>query len=403
LKTERARSLRETLSTKAYRQSQLDWLATLRTPAGYRLWAGSEPHLLPTCFAIFLRELLDDLPPPESNEAHELSTLILASQCTESGLFDRKLTQQVGPHGSEYLVLQQTQFALQALRLLGFRHKSLPFLRGFESKDCLEREFDGLNWQNPWLESNRVMFLLYFYEHAQWLGLEGPWQARIDDGLAWLDRAQNPSSGLWGERADTCVYNAIYGAYHFLFFYLHYRGEMPGAKALLQHTRGLQTREGFFAHTSGGGACEDYDCVDMLIKLGDDTDREALLYCADSVLKSRNQDGGYAWAKKASAAPLFLLGNFKSQLGLKENRKLFLQRLRGMLPGGRTWRYSSLDALKCPMDESDVWSTWFRNLILAEIDDHFVGSTLSWNFREFPSLGWHRPFNQTQKQTSDHT
>jgi hypothetical protein len=384
-------TLREKLSDPSYGRSQLAWLETLRTPKGYRLWRKSEPHLLPTCFAYFLRELFNDLPAPDSMEAHEACVNLLNVQTSSTGLFDRNLGEQRGPHGSTYLILQQTHFALQALRLLGFRHKTLPFLDSWKTKEGLEAEFNNLDWRNPWKESNRVMFLLYFYEHAIWAGIPGPWQERIQDALNWLEREQHAGTGLWGIDAESRVYNAIYGAYHFLFFFLHYRDAMPRADLLLGHTRKLQTKEGFFAHTSGGGACEDYDCVDMLIKLGNDDDKIPLLRCAEAVLAGQNPDGAYGWATPTTSGIPFLLGNYQSGLSLIENRKLLLQRLRGSLPGGRMWRYSSIEALACPMEESDIWSTWFRNLILAEIDDHFIGSTRAWTFRTFPSLGWHRP------------
>jgi hypothetical protein len=381
------------LADPSFRAGSLAWLASLRTEAGYRLWSGSPPHLLATCFGVFLRELHRDLPATADEDASQLAEILLRERDPATGLFDRNLNREhLGPrHDRTYLAEQQTHFALQALRLLG-RLEAVPptLLEPWRAPGGLEGHFAALDWRDPWRESNRVMFALYFLEHELARGATGPWRERLVDGLAWLRRAQRPS-GLWGEAAERRIYGAVYGAYHFLFFFLHWDGAFPRAKELLEVTRGLQTREGFFAHTRGGGACEDYDCVDILVKLGDDRDMPALMRTAQAVLSSRNADGGFPWSKPLHGGATFVLGNVMPALTASENARLFLQRLRDVSRHGRRWRYSGLSSLDCPAIESDVWSTWFRTLILAEIDSIHLHSGLSWGFRSFPSLGWHVP------------
>lgn len=348
--------------------------------------------MLATSFAVFLRELLLDLPHPDSSEARQIADMLLQHRDAETGLFslDPGSAGTGQQHDRDYLNLQQTHFAQQALRLLGTgQDLDMPFMERWPDRRALHAWFDSLDWSNPWRESNNVMFALYFFEHARWAGIPGPWQQRIEDGLDWLDERQDRASGLWGKDPTRSVYNAIYGAYHFLFFYLHWRGSMPQADRILAWTRGLQTSEGFFAHTLGGGACEDYDCVDLLIKLGGDEDHDTLLRCARAVLASRDSVGGFCWARGQQNGPAFLVGNWMRGLSLRENRKLLLARLRSLLPQGRRWRYSGLRSLECPMEEADIWSSWFRVLILAEIDDKVLHSGARWGFRAFPSLGWH--------------
>ncbi len=381
--------LKATLADPRFGEDILHWLESLKTPQGYRLWSESPPNLLATSFAVFVRELLGDL--PEGEEADWLAEALLAHRDSASGLFchDPAARQTGANHDRHYLDLQQTHFALKALRCLGRADGvAMPFLENWKAPGSIRRSFEELDWSNPWLVSNNVMFLLYFLEHALQLGFPGPWRERIDEGLDWLLEHQR-ESGLWGRNAESRVYNAIYGAYHFLFFYLHWRDEMPGAARLLDWTRKLQTPEGFFAHNPGGGACEDYDCVDLLIKLGGEADRGMLLSCAEAVLESRDPKGAFCWARPVHHPLRFALEAFKPSLGLTENRKLFMARLRSILPAGRRWRYSGLKSLECPMSEADVWSTWFRLLILAEIDDHYLDSGREWVFCTFPSLGWH--------------
>lgn len=381
--------LKETLADPRFGEDILHWLDSLKTPQGYRLWAGSPPNLLATSFAVYVRELLGDL--PEGDEADWLAEALLAHRDKESGLFslDPAASQTGANHNRHYLDLQQTHFALKALRSLGrAENVAMPFLESWKEAGSIRKSFDGLDWSNPWLVSNNVMFLLYFLEHALDQGLPGPWRERIEEGLGRLLEHQR-ASGLWGLNAESRVYNAIYGAYHFLFFFLHWQGEMPGAARLLDWTRKLQTSEGFFAHNPGGGACEDYDCVDLLIKLGGEKDRNMLLSCAEAVLESRDTTGAFCWARPLHHPVRFALEAFKPSLSLTENRKLLLARLRAILPAGRRWRYSGLKSLECPMDQPDIWSTWFRLLILAEIDDHYLESGREWVFCSFPSLGWH--------------
>ena len=377
----------------ALRRDTLAWLEGLRTPSGYRLWSGAPPHLLATCFAVFLRELHLDLPAPGSDEATQLAEILLRERDPASGRFDRNLEcEELGPHHDRaYLSEQQTHFALQALRLLG-RLEPVPgdLLEPWRQAGGLERHLAALDWNLPWRESNRVMFALYFLEQEAARTGEALWRTRLAEGLDWLRAAQRPS-GLWGRHAERRVYDAVYGAYHYLFFFLHWENTFPRAGELLAATRRLQTTEGFFAHARGGGACEDYDCVDILVKLGDDGDRPALLRCAGAVLDAHNPDGGFPWARPRQSALPFLLGNVMPGLSATENAHLFIRRLRDVVRRRRRWRYSGLSSLECPATASDVWSTWFRTLILAEIDDRHLHSGAAWGFRDFPALGWHIP------------
>jgi hypothetical protein len=391
-------ALRAALGDPSLRLGTLAWAEELRTPAGYRLWSGSPPHLLATCFAVFLRELLIDLPEPSSPEAATLADILLAERHGTDGLFQRNLSSgNLGPrHDHAYVAEQQTHFALQALRLLG-RLEPAPaaLLERWSSRQGIHDAFSALDWRDPWRESNRVMFALYLLEHELARTGDAVFRERIADGLDWLRAHQDPATGCWGRDPARRLYPAVYGAYHYLFFFLRWEEAMPGAARLLDVTRRLQTTEGFFAHTRGGGACEDYDCVDVLVKLGDEQDREPLLRAAAAVLAARNADGGFPWARPAAGALPFVVGNWMEGLSARENLRLLAQRLRDVSRRGRHWRYSGLAELDCPATASDLWSTWFRLLILAEIDDRWLRSGAPWGFRSFPSLGWHIPLESS--------
>lgn len=397
---------RAVLADPAFRTGVLAWASGLRTPEGYRLWSGSPPHVLSTSFAVFLRELLLDLPEPDSPEARALCANLLAWRDPASGLFDLNLSrEQLGPrHDGDYLAEQQTHFALQALRLLGCLEPAPPrLMERWGTRESLRRALDGLDWRDPWRESNRVMFALYLLEHEWTRTGDATLRQRIADGLDWLRERQDARTGCWGLRPAGRIYPAVYGAYHYLFFFLFWEGSFPRAERLLTLVRGLQTTEGFFAHSRGGGACEDYDCVDVLVKLGDARDQARLVRTARAVLEARNPDGGFPWARPASPACSFVLGNFISQAGLVENLRLLAQRTRDVARRGRRWRYSGLASLDCPATASDLWSTWFRLLILAEIDECQLHSGAQWGFRAFPSLGWHLSKSEAHDTRKDTT
>ena len=304
--TPAAVELRSQLSNPRFRRDSLAWLQSLSDGQGaYRLWSGSPPHVLATAFAVFLRELHGDLPPSHSVEARQIRQRLLSWRDTSTGLFDGNLAQEnLGArHDREYISLQQSHFALQALRLLGEPISLASMLKRWNTADKIRSYFAALDWRDPWRESNKVMFVLYFLEHEYTLFGEERWLELYHSGLDWLRENQDPETGLWGHRTRCRIYNAIYGAYHFLFFFLAMGQPMPQAERLLAWTRKLQTTQGFFAHSRGGGACEDYDCVDLLIKLGDTSDTKALLKCAGAVLADRNEDGGFCWARKRGESP----------------------------------------------------------------------------------------------------
>ncbi len=386
-------SLRACLADPRFRDESLRWLAGLADGSGgYRLWQDAPVHPLSTAFAVFLRELHGDLPLPSSAEADNIIERLLSWRDTNSGLFDINLDREaLGPrHDREYIALQQSHFALQALRLLGKPVSVIQLLHRWENPAKLRDYFTALDWRDPWRESNKVMFALYLLEHEYALTGDERWLHLYHTGLDWLREVQDPETGLWGIKPRCRVYNAIYGAYHFIFFFLASGMPVPRGERLLYWTRKLQTSQGFFAHSRGGGACEDFDCVDLLVKLGDTKDEATLLRCASAVIADRNMDGGFCWARKQGGLG-FVIRNFKPSLSPGENLRLLRGRLLDLAGKRDTWTYSGLESLRCPTDASDIWSTWFRTLILAEIDERVLHSGTRWQWRSFPSLGWHKP------------
>lgn len=119
-----------------------------------------------------------------------------------------------------YLNQQATYFALHALDSLGQRPRArLAFLDRLSAPEEVVAWLEGLQWSNPWLESNRVMFLLSFLIHRVEEERD-PTAARSVHGvLDWLDAEQDPQTGLWGSQHGASLLNAMAGAFHFIAFY----------------------------------------------------------------------------------------------------------------------------------------------------------------------------------------
>ncbi|TOM63432.1 hypothetical protein CGH72_25455, partial [Vibrio parahaemolyticus] len=69
----------------------------------------------------------------------------------------------------------------------------LNFLEEYKSEVYLNKWLESLNWKNPWLISNNVMFILNFLIHQN----EVENKKYIDYILDWLDENQSNENGMW--------------------------------------------------------------------------------------------------------------------------------------------------------------------------------------------------------------
>jgi hypothetical protein len=117
-------------------------------------------------------------------------------------------------------------------------------------------------------------------------------------------------------------------------------------------------------------------------------------------MENRNADGGYCWARRDRFAPSKLLGLARPSLltvswqdfcdnarDKWNNQKAVLLR-----PASLRWAYSGLESMKIPLSASDLWSTWFRLLGIATIEQTFPdiakNTSTRWNMRRKPGLGF---------------
>jgi len=125
--------------------------------------------------------------------------------------------------------------------------------------------------------------------------------------LDWLDKTQDPGTGLWGQSFTTPQeMNAAYqGAYHFYLLYEYDRRPIRYPERIIDSMLSLQTKQGGFGIHENTSGCEDIDAIDPLARLYFHTDyrrteiRTALTCAFDWVLENRTPDNGFAFTKDA--------------------------------------------------------------------------------------------------------
>jgi hypothetical protein len=381
------------------RDQVLAWVQTCHQETsqgpGYVFSASaSEPTIMSLCFAILNAELYDALP----GDGHEAwQNVVMSVQDPTTGLFVDPLfspgdLEPTGP-GEEYLHYQTTYFALNALNALGCRPgHPLRFIKPFCEVAHLERWLEGLDWSDPWKESNWVMFIAAaLYMVWQWEG-EGSALRALHHLLDWLDAHQDPETGFWGTQDGASLLDAMAGAYHFLPFYFCLGRPIHYPDRMIESTLALQQPDGLFHPDGGGDACLDVDAIDILAKCSLVTQhlahevKTSLEQAYYGLLNNQGTDGGFC---RARHRPL-PLKSWKRRLV----EPLGLDRLLGKPYSSprEVWYYSGWEEMPFDVRQSDLWSTWFRSYGLAVISTHYpetFPANMNWAFRRLPALGWH--------------
>ena len=144
-----------------------NYILSLKNPQGgfFLQKQYSQSTLMSSAFSMLSLELINSLNHIDiKNEASQF----LKNQDKESGLIiDPKLNfplNNIEDLEKNYIHYQTTAFSISALDALGHtpEHKFI-FLDNFRGKQQIMQFFDKINWDNPWHESNKIMFLLQFF------------------------------------------------------------------------------------------------------------------------------------------------------------------------------------------------------------------------------------------------
>jgi len=128
----------------------------------------------------------------------------------------------------------------------------------------------------------------------------------------------------------------------------------------------------------------------MITDHSSDEVKEALNRSFAAILANQNQDGGFCEAKR----PIVQETKSRKKLLLDKIGLSSLYKEPTRIEAPQNKRYSGWEVMRYQVDESDLWSTWFRPLGLALISSRYPGEFIDdveWKFRRTPCLGWHDP------------
>lgn len=301
-------------------------------------------------------------------------------------------------HDLAYFEEETTTFCQQALDAL---QAPPPPLRDFETLgwdmgDRLIQYFESIPWENPWLDSNRVMFALSQLCHDAERHQQPQLLTIVDTGLDWLDAHQSEETGLWKGQHDVPLTNAMAATFHFTFYYGYRRRPLLQVERIIDSCLTLQEAHGLFSGNAVGQTCLDYDALDLMAKAAlvtnyrfDDV-QTAMERAYNALLGLHNpSDGGFANCKEyVMHQPMGRKAKFLRKIGLAKFAPTSIR----VPANGRydiCWRL-----LSCETSQSNPFSTWFRLLGLRlSTQDEWLNTTSAseFTFRRLPFLGYHNP------------
>jgi hypothetical protein len=378
----------------------LDRMTTGNGKAGMSRFTPSSPDtiFLASCYGVLALRLFNELDNLTSKQKEEWIHYLKSHQSQKNGLFlDPLLSKEELPengHNWEYATWKFTFFGLGALETFNQQPVyPLSFLEQFLNENDISTWLEGLHWRNPWLESNRVMYLASFLIREWERTGDSSYKTKVDAILDWLDRYQSPETGFWGEDQNRDLFNAMAGAFHFYFFYFYIGRPVNYINQIIDKTLTLQQPDGLYDPRGGGGACLDLDAVDILVKLSYLTDyrkdeiKSSLNRSFQAILNNQNPDGGFCECKRPLPVIRSRKRRFLESVGLD-----WLIKSKPVERAVEYKRQIKWEKLRYNVEESNLWASWFRPLALALISKRYPGEyidDIDWKFGKGPFIGWH--------------
>lgn len=255
-----------------------------------------------------------------------------------------------------------TLHALMALTALGGKaQKPLTILAPFEKKGFMTDWLEYRNWRlDPAGVSNEIQNYATFLQYAR--DFQG--QAWCHDALLeiydWLDRAQDPETGLWGNRFDDPVSlsSGVQTGYHLWLLYFYDSRPIQYIERIIDSCLKTQNRYGGYGVRLNSSACEDIDSIDPIVRFSRLTDyrrrdiKASLRKALPWLLANMNPDGGWVFRRYEA----FQYGH---------------------------------SVMLAKREESSMFPTWFRNLALGYLAQADIAPPLSpveWHFLRGPGL-----------------
>ena len=305
-----------------------------------------------------------------SNISKALNILALASQDADTGIFFGPelvgfVSSDNSKHDREHLSLHLTCSAvLPVAQQLKMAIRPVRIAQEYCDAKNLAEWTSAINWKHAWFEGNNILFVGQLLVYLRDVERHPHASEALRYWFEWLDREADPATGLWGTNGYCSPMEAVYGGYHQLLVYYYENHPLPNLRGLVDTVLELQHGDGGFNPEGNGGACEDVDCVDILVNAYKRSSyrqteiRVALRRCLKHILSTQNPDGGFPYNRDRP----------QSHMGI---------------PG-----------TQAPANTSCTFPTWFRihtlALIAEVLPDEPEFDGITFRFNEVLSMGWHR-------------
>lgn len=338
---------------------------------GFKFSKNGNTTLLSTSFGIQLNYLIGEM---NTYPIDDISSKLINLQDEKTGLyFDRIFDMRdISRFDSEYIHWQIAYFSTIALDMIGKLPKyPFYFLEELKQKDKLMNWFNGQNFNDFWYTSNKIMFLLYFLTYeTERLNICN--DQIIDLIFDILDSKQDTHTGFWGTNLGATLENGMFGASHIYLYYDFYERKINYKDKIIDCTINLQNTNGLYG-SKYGGACEDYDAIEIFSILGKSSDykkelvKNTLKGLHEIIDKKQNSDGGFSY--------------------YIDNRSIIEKINNKISRNEPCYLYSGWNKMKANCFNSDMWATYFRVLSLAKIEK-FMGNDNKERYRFYPLPGW---------------
>lgn len=359
------------------------WMETMRDPGPgfqYRLSRNSGHSIFCACFSLFIMDLFGEVLDMPKTTRNQWVSYIQGFQNQATGYFEPAT---YFHKDKDRIRHQLTSLCLSALSLLQKRPKyPLKFVEQWKNQAALIEYLSQIGADRGIGGSgNKAMFVAIFLTHEYENTGDERCLALMDAWFDFHDCSQN-RHGLWGTRKSNLYYAGLQNGYHQLEVYFYWKRPVAKLDQIVDVVLEIQDNNGLFGPAPGGGPCKDYDAIHILAEVYGKQENKAknvetaLAKALKGVLGCRNEDGGFCRSKLWPAGSQrenvkrFVTGRTMRFIFNGYHPYLWLYRLKIMafdiLRNNSTY-VSSWVKGGHPYFVSDIFSTWFRCLALAQI------------------------------------
>lgn len=294
--------------------------------------------LYSSIYAAATLSLLGKLSELSTKERQDWAYYIQSYQC-EDGLFrDPVVANDIAETEDWWGWRHLTCHALIALTALGFTiQNEFKVLEPFYKAGFTTSWLEARQWKTKLdCVGNEILNYGTLLQYARDFHQEVRAANALAEMYKWLDKAQDPDTGLWAPPFNTrrLLSVGVQNAYHIWLLYFYDEKPIQYVDRCVDSCLATQNKLGGFGVQPNSSACEDIDSIDPLVRFHHLTNyrhdevKEALTKAYKWVLVNVNEDGGFVFRR------------------------------------GEPRRYGH-KLMSSKADEGAMFSTWFRTLSLA--------------------------------------